>query len=257
MAGAPVEGEDEDNPQPSKRHRQVSNIIGYEDDWDTAAVQAQTSSKGKQLKYKQLQEQLEDDSADSDQPAAGQKRRLSKAGSQDIQDVATTPAAKRKRAGISDDDHKASIQPRRSSRQHAGGGDRSTEDQPGPPNVAHLLAEEGLDPVERGMEGTQLAGRRKPSKIGLGSIRDRMQQNQQRLHAVCGWKLTGSLVLHPSAQARLMSQCCSLWTLISLAQERTFRCMHQIVFCATLAAVVFKPQIGIFVPALDGTEPCL
>ncbi|KAL3160578.1 hypothetical protein ABBQ32_010515 [Trebouxia sp. C0010 RCD-2024] len=183
IAAAPVVGEDEDNPQPAKRHRQVSNIIGYEDDWDTATVQAHTSSKGKQLKHKQLQEQLEDNSDDSDQPTAGQKQRLSKAGSQDIQDVATTPAAKRKRDVLSDDDHKASIQPRRSSRRHAVGGDNSTEHQPGPPNVAQLLAEEGLDPIKEDTEGTQLAGRRKPSKVGIGSIRDRMQQNQQRLHA--------------------------------------------------------------------------
>ena len=178
-------GEDEDTPQPAKRHRQVANIIGYEDDWDTAALQAQTSSKGEQPKHKQSPEQLEDESDVSDQPSAGRKRRLSKAGSQDIQDIAAAPAAKRNRATKTDDDYNASIQPRRSSRRPASGGDILTEDQPGLSNMAHLLAEEGLDPIEGVTEGTQRAGRRKPTKAGAGSIRDRMQQNQQRLHAVC------------------------------------------------------------------------
>lgn len=185
-------GEDEDNPQPAKRHRQVSNIIGYDDDWETPAVQAQGSLKEKQHKHTQLPEQLEDTSDESQQPAAGRKRRLSKASSQDNHDIATLPAAKRSRAVVSDSDDRAGTQPRRSHRRHAGGRDRSTEDQPAPPNIPHLLAEEGLDPIEEGAEGTQLAGRRKPSKVGAGSIKDRMRQNQQRLHAVCGLMVTGS-----------------------------------------------------------------
>ena len=185
LAGTSAEAEDEELPQQPKRPRQVAKIIDYEDGWETAAVQAQEGGKGLQPKVTQLQDQLEDDSDDSQQPAASQKRRLSKAASQGDHAIPTNPAAKRARAGVTNDNDELG-RPCGSSKRREGGGNSSKEDQPALPTVTNLLAEEGLDPIEEGPEGSQPSRCRKRTKVGAGSIRDRIQQNQQRLSAVCG-----------------------------------------------------------------------
>ena len=173
--------EDEEQPQPGKRQKQVSNIIGYEDEWETAAAQAQGSGKGQQPKHKELQEQLQDESDSSQQLPARQKRRLSKAGSQESPGNATLSAAKREKPAMSDNEDESDAQPLRSRRRHSGS--KTSTDQPGPASVSRLLAEEGLDPIKEDAEGSRL---RKSTKVGAGSIRNRMQQHQQQLHEVCG-----------------------------------------------------------------------
>ena len=178
LAGESAEAEDEERPQPGKRPRQVSNIIDYEDGWETAAMQAQGSGKGH--KQKESQEQLEDKSDDGQQPPTGQKRRLSKGSSQEVPGNAAFQAAKRARCIISDDEDEHDVQqPRRSRRQHSSRA--ASPDQPGLSKVSRLFAEEGLDPVKEGAEGSR---RRKSTKVDAGSIRKRMQLNQQRLHEV-------------------------------------------------------------------------
>lgn len=177
-AGESAEAEDEERPQPGKRPRQVSNIIADEDGWETAAVQAQGGGNGQQAKQDNLQEQLEDESDSSQQPPTGQMRRLSKGIGQEVSGKATVPAAKRARIVISDDEDELDAQPGRSRKQHASGGNS-----PGPSKVSHSFAAEGLDPIKEGVEGLR---RRKSTKIDAGSIRERMQLNQQRLHEVCG-----------------------------------------------------------------------
>lgn len=152
-------------------------------------MQAQEGGKGLQPKVTQLQDQLEDDSDDSQQPAASQKRRLSKAASQGDHAIPTNPAAKRARAGVTNDNDELG-RPCGSSKRREGGGNSSKEDQPALPTVTNLLAEEGLDPIEEGLEGSQPSRCRKRTKVGAGSIRDRIQQNQQRLSAVCGSPLS-------------------------------------------------------------------
>lgn len=176
LAGESAEAEDEERPQPGKRPRQVSNIIDYEDGWETAAVQAQRGGQ-----QPELREQLEDASDSSQQPPTGQKRRLSKAASQEALGKATITAAKRPRPVISDDEDEHIVQPGRS-RKQLSGGDTST-DQPGPSKISRLLAEEGLDPIKEGSEGSR---QRRSTKVDASSIRDRMQLNQQRLHEVSG-----------------------------------------------------------------------
>ena len=175
LAGEAAEAEDEEMPQPGKRPRQVSNIIDYEDGWETAAVQAQGGGTGQQAK----QEQLEDESDSSQQPPAGQKRRLSKAAIQKVPDTAPVPATKLAQAVISDDEDESDTQPHRSRRQPSSS--KASTDQPGLCRVSCVLAEEGLDPIEEAAEGSR---RRKITKVDAGSIRDRMQLNQQRLHEV-------------------------------------------------------------------------
>lgn len=171
--------EDEEQPQPGKRQKQVSNIIGYEDEWETAAAQAQASDKGQQPKQEELQQQLQDDSDSSQELPTRQKRRLSKAGSQELPGNATVSAAKRARLALSDKEDDSDAQPRSSRRRHSGS--KTSTDQPGPTDVSRLLAEEGLDPVKDDAEGSRL---RKSTKVPAGSIRDRMQQHQQQLHEV-------------------------------------------------------------------------
>lgn len=177
VAGEAAEAEDEEMPQPGKRPRRVSNIIDYEDGWDTAAVQPEGGGKGQQPK----QEQLEEESDSSQQPPKGQKRRLSKAASWKVPGNARVPATKRARAVISDDEDESDTQPHRFRRQHSGS--KTSKDQPGPSSLSRVLAEEGLDPIEEGAQGSR---RRKTTKVGAGSIRHRMQLNQQRLHEVRG-----------------------------------------------------------------------
>lgn len=181
--------EDEEQPQPGKRQKQVSNIIGYEDEWETAAAQAQGSGKVQQPKQAELQGELQDESDSSQQLPTCQKRRLSKAGSQDIPGTATVPAAKRAKPAVSDNEDESDAQPRTSRRRHSGS--RTSTGQPGPNDVSRLLAEEGLDPIKEDAGGSR---RRKSTKVAAGSIRDRMQQNQQRLHQVSGSPPSGDHV---------------------------------------------------------------
>ena len=181
LAGGSAEAEDEERPQPGKRPRQVSKIIDYEDGWETAVVQAQGGGSGQQPEQEELQEQLEDDCDSSQQPPTGQKRRLSKAARQEASGNVAIPAAKRPRPVISDNEDGHHVQPGRSRRQHSGEG--TSTDQPGPSKLSRLLAEEGLDPINEGAEGSR---QRRSTKVDASSIRDRMQLNQQRLRAVCG-----------------------------------------------------------------------
>lgn len=175
--------EDEEQPQPSKRQKQVSNIIGYEDGWETAAAQAQRDDKG-QPQQEEFQGELQDGSDSSQQLPTRQKRRLSKAGSQELPN--TVPAAKRAKPAMSDNEDECGAQPCRSRRRQSGS--KTSTDLPGPTDVSWLLAEEGLDPIKEDAEGSR---RRKSTKVAAGSIMERMQQNQQRLHQVCGSPSSG------------------------------------------------------------------
>lgn len=192
--------EDEEQPQPGKRQKQVSNIIGYEDEWETAAAQAQGSDKGQQPQQEEIQGDLQDDSDSSQQLPTRQKRRLSKAGSQESPGNATLPAAKRAKFAMSDDEDESDAQPRSSKRRHSGS--KTSTDQPSPTDVSRLLAKEGLDPIKEDAEGSR---QRKSTKVGASSIRDRMQQHQQRLHQVCGSPPSGSpctaVTLHANTSA--------------------------------------------------------
>ena len=187
-----AQADDEENPQPSKRQRQVSNIVGYEDEWDSAAMQAQGSSRDQQHGPHKPQHELEDEADDNPQPHPSRKRRLSKAASLDDQNEDTIPPVKKRRAIIADDDDSsdddlATKSPQRSRLQRPPGNGNSpvSDDQPGQSDAADLLAAEGIEPVEEAPEGSRPTRLRKSLKAGAASIKDRLKQNQQKLLAVC------------------------------------------------------------------------
>ena len=193
FAGPSAQADDEESPQPSKRQRQVSNIIGDEDEWDSAAMQAQVSCKDQQHSQVKRQDKLEDEAHDVQQPVPCRKRRLSKAASLDDHDEDTIPSVKKRKAvdAISDDssdDDQATKSPQRSRLQRLSGSGNSvvSDQQPGHSNAADLLAAEGIEPVEEVPEGSCPTRLRCQSvNAGAASIKDRLKQNQQKVLAVC------------------------------------------------------------------------
>lgn len=199
LAGLLAAQDDDEEPQPARRHRQVSHIVGYEEDWEEA--QGITSTINRQPHSVKAANILPHQDQDEDeQPLPSRQRQLQvqSASATDEKDTAPAPVTgNRKRLVIEDDDdgpaNKEAAEPPRSGRRSAQ--EDTPEDVPSDREAdaelqspAARLAEEGLDPVE---ETAVLRSRsRKHSAGGSGqqagarSIRDRMQQNQQKLHQV-------------------------------------------------------------------------
>ena len=177
--------DEEEEPHPARRHRQVSHIVDYEDDWEdpTGLPLATTNTSTQQGPHQEGNQQQSRDAVSSDE--------------EDLPAAVAGASAKRKTTVLSDDDDQetssrgVSGQPRT-----AGHASPSLQDSPaaeggGDPegalqSTAARLAEEGLDPVEE--EGA--AGPRRPrhakggAQASQGSIKERMRQNQLKLQAV-------------------------------------------------------------------------
>ncbi|DBA69354.1 TPA: hypothetical protein ACH3X2_012930 [Trebouxia sp. C0005] len=188
--GALAMQDDEEVPQPARRHRQVSHIMGYEEDWEEAegahmAAKVQPpQAEAATRRSQQLQDHAEDQGL-----LTRQQRHLA-TGSGDDEDAAVpAPASvKRKRVVLLEDDDdgqatdEAAEHPRRGRAQQDASADMSSDDdaQAELQSPAARLAEEGLDPVEQ-LDVPQSQRRSRGQQAGAGSIRDRIQQNQQRV----------------------------------------------------------------------------
>ena len=193
--------DDEEVPQPARRHRQVSHIMGYEEDWEEAegvhmAAKTQPPQAEAAIRRSRQQQQQQDHAEDEELHTLKQRRLA--AGSCDDQDAAVpAPASvKRKRVVVLEDDDdgpatdEAADHPSSSQAQR----DASADDHDAQAELqspAARLAEEGLDPVEQ-LDVPQSRRHSRGQQAGAGSIRDRMHQNQQRIREVrimhCAWQ---------------------------------------------------------------------
>lgn len=187
--------DDEEVPQPARRHRQVSHIMGYEEDWEEAegvhmAVNTQPPQAEAATRRSQQQQQ---DHAEDEELLTHTHRRLARDSGDDEKAAVPAPASvKRKRVVVLEDDDdgpatgKAADHPssRQAQRDAAEGMSFDHDAQAALQDPAARLAEEGLDPVEQ-LDVPQSRRHSRGQQAGAGSIRDRMQQNQQRIHKVC------------------------------------------------------------------------
>ena len=207
VAGAQAMQDDEEVPQPARRHRQVSHIMGYEEDWEEAegvhvAAKTQPPEEAASRRSKQQQQ----DHAEDEGLLAHKQRRLATDSGDD--EVAAVPASasvnftarfKRKRAVVLEDDDdgpatdQAAEYPISGQAQRDASADMSSDHnaQAVLQSPAARLAEEGLDPVEQ-LDVPQSRRHSRGQQAGAGSIRDRMQQHQQRIREVrsmhCAWQ---------------------------------------------------------------------
>ena len=214
LAGLLAAQDDDEEPQPARRHRQVSHIVGYEEDWEEAQGITSTINRQPQsIKAANILPHQDQDEDEQPLPSRQRQLQVQSASATDEKDTAPAPVTgNRKRLVIEDDDdgpaNKEAAEPPRSSRRSA------KEDTPeGVPSdgeadaelqsPAARLAEEGLDPVEE-VAVLQSRSRRRSAggsghQAGARSIRDRMQQNQQKLHQVdhcmvSGWETINAIL---------------------------------------------------------------
>ena len=196
--------DDEEVPQPARRHRQVSHITGYEEDWEEAEgvhmpAMTQPPQAEAAIRRSQQQQQQQDRAEDQDL-LTRKKRRLATDSGDDEEAAVPAPASvKRKRAVVLEDaddgpaTDKAAEHPRSGQAQRDVSADVSSnhDAQAELQSPAARLAEEGLDPVEQ-LDVPQSRRHSRGQQAGAGSIRDRMQQNQQRIREVrsmhCAWQ---------------------------------------------------------------------
>lgn len=199
LAGLSAAQDDDEEPQPARRHRQVSHIVGYEEDWEEAQGITSTINRQPQsVKAANILPHQDQDEDEQPPPSRHRQLLLQSASGTDGKDTAPAPVTgNRKRLVIEDDDdgpaNKEAAEPPRSSRLSAQEG--TTDDVPCDREAdaelqspATRLAEEGLDPVEEVAMLRSRSQRRSAGgsghQAGASSIRDRMQQNQQKLHQV-------------------------------------------------------------------------
>ncbi|DBA89279.1 TPA: hypothetical protein ACH3X1_016415 [Trebouxia sp. C0004] len=191
-SGAQAMQDDEEVPQPARRHRQVSHIMGYEEEWEEAggvhmAAKAQAEAATRQSQ--QHQQQQQDHAEDEDLLTHKHRRLATDSGDDEDAAVAAPASAKRKRVVVLEDDDdaagtdEAAEHPGSGQAQRAANADASTDHdaQAELQSPAGRLAEEGLDPVEQ-LDVPQFRRHSRGQQAGAGSIRDRIQQNQQRVY---------------------------------------------------------------------------
>lgn len=187
--------DDEEVPQPARRHRQVSHIMGYEEDWEEAeGIHVAANTQPPQADATRRSQQQQQDHAEDEEMLTHKQRRLDTDSGDDEDAAVPVPASvKRKRAVVLEDDDEAAENPRSGQAQRDACADMSSdhEAQAGRQSPAARLAEEGLDPVEQ-LDVPQSRRHSRGQQAGAGSIRDRIQQNQQRIHEVrimhCAWQ---------------------------------------------------------------------
>ena len=173
LAGPSAVIDDEEEPQPARRHRQVSHIMGYEEEWEEAegigvAVHPQLPSEVHHNDGQRPQvEDVSDDEVHA-VPVSGKRKRAVVLDDDDNDGPSTDEVTKRSVPPQPDTDEQ------KPSRQAPAAKVKSP---------AALLAEEGLDPIEETERSQPRRHSRGGSKV-QGSIRERMQQNQQRLQEV-------------------------------------------------------------------------
>ena len=201
VAGAQALQDDEEVPQPARRHRQVSHIMGYEEDWEEAegvhvAAKTQPPEEAASRRSKQQQQ----DHAEDEELLTHKQRRLATdSGDDEVAAVPASASVKRKRAVVLEDDDdgpatdQAAEHPISGQAQRDASADMSSDHdaQAELQSPAARLAEEGLDPVEQ-LDVPQSRRHSRGQQAGAGSIRDRMQQHQQRIREVrsmhCAWQ---------------------------------------------------------------------
>ena len=195
VAGALAMQDDEEVPQPARRHRQVAHIMGYEEDWEEAEgvdMAAKTQPPQAEAATRRSQQQPQDHAEDQELLTHKQRRLATDSGDDEDAAVPVPASVKRKRVVVLEDDddgpatdeaadHPSSSQAQRDA---AEGISSDHDAQAALQDPAARLAEEGLDPVEQ-LDVPQSRRQSRGQHAGAGSIRDRMQQNQQRIHEVC------------------------------------------------------------------------
>ncbi len=193
--------DDEEVPQPARRHRQVSHIMGYEEDWEEAEgvhMAAKTQPPQAEAATRRSQQQQQDCAEDQELLTHKQRRLATDSGDDEDAAVPAPASVKRKRVVVLEDDDdgpatdKAAEHPRSGQAQRDVSADVASDHdaQAELQSPAARLAEEGLDPVEQ-HDVPQSRRHSRGQQAGAGSIRDRIQQNQQRIREVrsmhCAW----------------------------------------------------------------------
>ena len=181
--------DDEEVPKPARRHRQVSHIMGYDEDWEEAEG-VDMAAKTQPPQAEAATRRSQQDRTEDQELLTHKQRRLATDSGDDEDAAVPVPASvKRKRVLVLEDDddgpatdeaahHPCSSQAQRDA------AEGMSSDQAALQDPAARLAEEGLDPVEQ-LDVPQSRRQSRGQQAGAGSIRDRMQQNQQRIHEVC------------------------------------------------------------------------
>ena len=169
--------DEEEEPQPARRHRQVSHILDYEEDWEEAERAVDTNRQPQLQQEDELRStrkwrlhEPESSSDDRTAPASGKRKQAVLLDDGDDDEPSTIKAAERQKSGR----QPGQLLP-----------DRAQSTQHAVKNQAARLAEEGLDPVELvDVPEPRRHGRQGNSSAGQGSIKDRMRQNQEKLQTV-------------------------------------------------------------------------
>jgi len=194
VAGAQAMQDDEEVPQPARRHRQVSHIMGYEEEWEEAEgvhMAAKTQPSQAEAATRRSQQQQQDHAEDEELLTHKQRRLATDSGDDEDAAVPAPASLKRKRVVVLEDDSdgpatdEAAEHPKSSQAQRDASADMSSDHDAEAElqSPAARLAEEGLDPVEQ-LDVPQSRRHSRGQQAGAGSIRDRIQQNQQRIREV-------------------------------------------------------------------------